>query len=187
MGINHCYPCCLLHLSLSLSCAHTYTRSNASSFSLAVLWAHLHLSTHYTKWMDGCMCVGISFFMLHVCVYPFVFLFVYVCMGCVSLSLCLLIRARDQTHICFRLYLCLMHVCVFLCVCVGVYVQDSQFPSVTVHGPPWLHRIVGKLDVTTIPIYHQTDTNKDTHTNTYTHHLTIVRRTPTVILHSLHP
>lgn len=121
--------------------------------------------------MDGWHYVCVSFPMLHVCVNPFVLMRVYVWMGGVFLSLCLLICACDQMHISFCLYLC------FTCVSEK---QSISFGDSS--RTPGQHRIVGKFDVTTIPIHHETDTNKDTHTLSLTTHAPYILSLTSAIL-----
>lgn len=142
---------------------------------------HLHLAllssghiyicqlTIQNGWMALCVCE--AFLMVHVCVNPFVLMWVYVCISCVSLSLCLLICACFQMYIGFCLHLCSTWVCV--CVKQSISYGDSSWT-------PGQHRIVGKLDVTTIPIHHHGDINTDMHTSTHTQscNFNLVRRTP---------
>ena len=55
---------------------HTHKTSNASSFCPPVPWAHLHLSTHYTKWMDEvfCVCVWVHVFIYAACLCEYIYL-----------------------------------------------------------------------------------------------------------------
>lgn len=93
---------------------------------------------------------------------------------CACLSLCALYIFEDKSawmsvHVCtceqmhgFSLKL---YIHKQMCASVSVFVCAKQ--SISLVGDsswsPGQHRIVGKLDVTAIPIHHQTDTCKEAH------------------------